>query len=280
MHPSDDAEFVVKLETLTSDDDMRDRRVSDDYLQTAEFPEATFTLTGPLELSGAPEVGTPVTVDAKGSLELHGVTNDISVPVEAQLAAADTVELIGSTSVALADYETGARGLQFVTDDVWIAQLGIHYKLGVGGLNVVLLLTTAVAFAVAALWAALRDEPAERPGLYALLMGLAQSGVMADLDRSRMLAREARQLAETARGLALDPVRKRLAAFLLQSAEHSPPYQRWTQDLIAAHIGSVRDVVGRVLRDMVREGILSRERGQLVILDRGRLEKEAGIGGE
>jgi len=97
---------------------------------------------------------------------------------------------------------------------------------------------------------------------------------------SRMLAREARQLAETARGLALDPVRKRLAAFLLQFAEQSPPYQRWTQDLIAAHIGSVRDVVGRVLRDMVREGILSRERGQLVILDRGRLEKEAGIGGE
>ena len=103
-----DAEFVVKLETLTSDDDMRDRRVSDDYLQTAEFPEATFTLTGPLELSGAPEVGTPVTVDAKGSLELHGVTNDITVPVEAQLTAADTLELIGSTTVALADYEIEA----------------------------------------------------------------------------------------------------------------------------------------------------------------------------
>ena len=78
----------------------------------------------------------------------------------------------------VADYDTGRPGLQYVTDETWIAALGIHYKLGVGGLNVILLLTTAVAFAAAALWAALRDEPAERPGLYALLMGLAQSGVM------------------------------------------------------------------------------------------------------
>ncbi len=80
--------------------------------------------------------------------------------------------------VIVADYDTGRPGLQYVTDETWIAALGIHYKLGVGGLNVILLLTTAIAFAAAALWAALRDEPAERPGLYALLMGLAQSGVM------------------------------------------------------------------------------------------------------
>jgi NADH-quinone oxidoreductase subunit M len=78
----------------------------------------------------------------------------------------------------VADYDSGRPGLQYVTDETWIAALGIHYKLGVGGLNVILLLTTALAFAAAALWAALRDEPAERPGLYAVLMGLAQSGVM------------------------------------------------------------------------------------------------------
>ncbi len=80
--------------------------------------------------------------------------------------------------VIAVDYDTAQRGLQYVTDETWIRTLGIHYKLGVGGLNIVLLLTTAVLFAAAALWAALRDEPAERPGLYAALMGLAQSGVM------------------------------------------------------------------------------------------------------
>ena len=93
---------------------------------------------------------------------------------------------------------------------------------------------------------------------------------------ARALAQDNRQLAETARGLALDPVRTRLAAFLLAFAEHSPPQQRWTQDMIAAQIGTVRDVVGRILRDMTQEGLISRDRGQLVILDRAGLSREAG----
>jgi NADH-quinone oxidoreductase subunit M len=76
------------------------------------------------------------------------------------------------------EFDSGAGGLQFVTDTEWVESLGLRYSLGVGGLNVVLLLTSAVVFAAAALWAALRDEPRERPGAYAFLMGLAQSGVM------------------------------------------------------------------------------------------------------
>ena len=41
-----------------------------------------------------------------------------------------------------------AAGLQHVTDDAWIAQLGIRYKLGVDGLNLwLIVLTTVVAFA-------------------------------------------------------------------------------------------------------------------------------------
>jgi CRP-like cAMP-binding protein len=93
---------------------------------------------------------------------------------------------------------------------------------------------------------------------------------------ARALAQDNRRLGETARGLALDPVRKRLAAFLLDFAENSPPQQRWTQDMIAAHVGTVRDVVGRILRDMTHEGLVSRERGQLVIVDRAGLLREAG----
>ncbi|MHB1318782.1 MAG: Crp/Fnr family transcriptional regulator [Anaerolineae bacterium] len=93
---------------------------------------------------------------------------------------------------------------------------------------------------------------------------------------ARALADDNRRLSETARGLALDPVRKRLAAFLLEYAENSPPQQRWTQDMIAAHIGTVRDVVGRILRDMIQEGLVSRERGQLVIVDREGLRRESG----
>ena len=33
------------------------------------------------------------------------------------------------------DFETRRGGLQYVTDEPWISELGIHYKLGVDGLN-------------------------------------------------------------------------------------------------------------------------------------------------
>jgi len=78
----------------------------------------------------------------------------------------------------LADYDRAAGGLQYVTDDLWISSLGIHYALGVSGLNLVLLATTAVIFTASAIWT-LVDEPDNgKPGVYALLMGLAQTAVL------------------------------------------------------------------------------------------------------
>ena len=97
---------------------------------------------------------------------------------------------------------------------------------------------------------------------------------------ARVLSSDNRRLSETARGLALDPVRKRLAAFLLEFAESTPPQQRWTQDMIAAHIGTVRDVVGRILRVMSQYGLINKDHGQLVSSDRERLRQEAGLNEE
>ena len=51
-------------------------------------------------------------------------------------------------SAAIADFDRGARGLQYVTDEIWICQLGIHYKLGIDGLNLFLILLTALLFLV------------------------------------------------------------------------------------------------------------------------------------
>src|SRR4029079_13245505 len=46
------------------------------------------------------------------------------------------------------DFNTGQAGLQYVTDDKWIPELGIRYKLGIDGLNLWLrLLDTRVASA-------------------------------------------------------------------------------------------------------------------------------------
>src|SRR5918912_694620 len=81
--------------------------------------------------------------------------------------------------VVLVDFDTGARGLQFVTDETWIRELGIHYKLGVDGLNLFLIVLAAVLFLASALWAAMEDW--ERPRLFFFWFGLAESGVLGAL---------------------------------------------------------------------------------------------------
>jgi CRP/FNR family transcriptional regulator len=89
------------------------------------------------------------------------------------------------------------------------------------------------------------------------------------------LAGEVRRLAYMSRDLALHTVRMRLARFLLDQADALPGEHRWTQDLIAAHVGTVRDVVGRLLREFAAEGLVQGGRGRLAIVDRQGLEEVA-----
>ena len=76
----------------------------------------------------------------------------------------------------LARFKLGHAGLQFVTDKVWISALGIHYKLGLDGLNVVLVVLTTVLFTAALVWSVFREW--DRAGSYYFHFGLAQSAVL------------------------------------------------------------------------------------------------------
>jgi CRP-like cAMP-binding protein len=90
------------------------------------------------------------------------------------------------------------------------------------------------------------------------------------------LAGQVRHLSDTVEDLALHTVRARLARFLLaRGANGAHPSRHWTQEEIAAHIGTVRDVVGRTLRSFAKQGLIRRERGRLVVTDRAGLEHEA-----
>ncbi len=75
--------------------------------------------------------------------------------------------------------------------------------------------------------------------------------------------------------LALHSVRARLARFLLQQADGTTITQKWTQDEMAAHLGTVRDMIGRTLRALSDEGLIRIERGRIVLLERAALENEA-----
>ena len=83
---------------------------------------------------------------------------------------------LGYAVLLLIDFDPSARGLQYVTDDKWIPDLGIRYSLGVDGLNLWLVALTALLFAASALWIALR--PPERAKLFAVHFGIAETAVL------------------------------------------------------------------------------------------------------
>lgn len=93
-------------------------------------------------------------------------------------ALAGSAAALAYAIVAVADFERGG-GLQYVTDEVWISQLGVHFKLGVDGLNLLLVLLTTLLFTASTLWAALREW--ERPSLFFFWLGLAHSAVLGAL---------------------------------------------------------------------------------------------------
>jgi len=94
------------------------------------------------------------------------------------------VVLLGGTAVTLVyailllfDFDTGAVGLQYVTDDKWIPDLGVRYTLGVDGLNLWLIALTALISTAVAVWITVRPIAA-RPRLFAFHLGLAETAVL------------------------------------------------------------------------------------------------------
>ena len=87
------------------------------------------------------------------------------------------------------------------------------------------------------------------------------------------------QWSDWAEEVAVNTVRAHLARFLLsQAADGRRPSRPWTQQEVAVHIGTGRDVVGETLRSLAREGLIRRERGRLVVTDVERLRREAVLG--
>jgi NADH-quinone oxidoreductase subunit M len=114
-------------------------------------------------------------------LPLAAVLAGLILPAaEARFAA-----LLGSLAamvyavVLLFEFDGGKSGLQFVIDKAWISELGIHYKLGVDGLNLFLIVLATILFFASIAWSALRQW--ERPRLFYLWLGMAETGVLGAL---------------------------------------------------------------------------------------------------
>jgi NADH-quinone oxidoreductase subunit M len=79
----------------------------------------------------------------------------------------------------IADYSPRSHGLTHVTDVMWISELGIHYKLGVDGLNVFMIGLATLLFAAAVIAANLREW--DRPRLFYFNFMLAETAVLGAL---------------------------------------------------------------------------------------------------
>jgi NADH-quinone oxidoreductase subunit M len=100
----------------------------------------------------------------------------VPTPIARWVVLAGTVGVLGYAIAMLADFPRGAEGLQWVTDDEWIPELGIRYSLGVDGLNLFLIVLTALLWVPATLWSCIRQP--ERPKLYFFHLALAETAVL------------------------------------------------------------------------------------------------------
>lgn len=71
-------EVTVNMSNIVTDKDVRDENVRRKILHTEEYPESTFTLTEPADVSQLPGDGSTGTVALTGDLTIHGQTNNIT----------------------------------------------------------------------------------------------------------------------------------------------------------------------------------------------------------
>jgi polyisoprenoid-binding protein YceI len=118
------ATVTVNLDKLESKDGQlpagvpdianRARFLHGQYLDIDRFPKTTFTLTKPIALPSAPKPGQKVHVNATGTLDLHGVTKTVTVPIDA-IWNGQVIDISGSLPVTLADYQIDSPQLPFTS---------------------------------------------------------------------------------------------------------------------------------------------------------------------
>jgi NADH-quinone oxidoreductase subunit M len=91
-------------------------------------------------------------------------------------ATLGTVVTLGLAIAIALDFDSGSSGLQHTVDLTWISGLGVDYSLGVDGLNLFLVLLTAVLWVGGTAFAAFREE--DRPQLFFFLMLLAETATL------------------------------------------------------------------------------------------------------
>jgi len=110
-----EGDITVDVESIGSDIEKRDINVRRHILQTDDYPEATFEITEPVDLSGLPDDGPVDTVTLTGDLTMHGHTNPVTADLSV-LRTGDHVIVEGKLPVVREDF--GLQSPQFVASQI------------------------------------------------------------------------------------------------------------------------------------------------------------------
>lgn len=108
-------DITVNMETLTTDNERRDVNVRMSLFVTDEFPEATFTVTEPVDVSDVPAEPDVTVVDVVGDLTIRGVTHEVTAPMEVTRTG-DYVLLSSDVPINRLDY--GIRTPDFIAASI------------------------------------------------------------------------------------------------------------------------------------------------------------------
>ena len=120
---------TADLTRLKSDAPQRDNQLRTQAIETNTFPTATFTLTSAMAVPAGLAGGQQISTTISGTLELHGVTNTVQVPVQATIANG-FLGIVGSLEIVFADYsvKTPSSAAVLTVEDHGIMELQLFLK--------------------------------------------------------------------------------------------------------------------------------------------------------
>ncbi len=110
------ATVTVQVAKISTPEAARDDYFRNTALQTDQHPTATFTLTEPVDVSGALD-GSTQDVTLTGTMDLHGVQKPVTADAQVAVGKDGTVQVAGSIPITFEDYGVEAPSLGFVTVD-------------------------------------------------------------------------------------------------------------------------------------------------------------------
>jgi polyisoprenoid-binding protein YceI len=112
------ASFVIDVETLKSNEQLRDEHIRTIGLQSATYPKASFVLSTPLKLPASALSGKVVDLAVTGVVTIHGTARRLTIPLQMRFSTS-RIQAVGSLTFPWGEFKMTAPsvgGFVNVTD--------------------------------------------------------------------------------------------------------------------------------------------------------------------